>query len=287
MSSSLKGVLLGLAGFGLFSIADALIKFLGSGYHSIQIVAFVGLFTLPLIGLLWLRSRAPLKPVHPWLMALRTLALIGNSLLVTYTFTTLPLAQAYTIFFTLPLMLTVMAWPLLGDRVDAKGAIAVLLGLAGVIVALDPGGMEFGFGHLAAVAGTVLAAVHYLIVRKTGGAESSVAMLFYPVLGQTVTAFVLLPDLYLAMPARDLATVAALTLSGFAGTLLMFAAYRAAPPVVVAPTQYSQIAWAALLGALFFDERMTLGMAIGMVVIAVAGVLVATRQDDMVQKAVA
>ena len=54
-------------------------------------------------------------------MAVRTVALIGNGLLVTYAFTTLPLAQAYAIFFTLPLILTLLAWPLLGDRVDLVG----------------------------------------------------------------------------------------------------------------------------------------------------------------------
>ena len=64
-----------------------------------------------------------------------------------------------------------------------------------------------------------------------------------------------------------------------AGTLAMFAAYRIAPPVVVAPTQYSQIAFAAVFGALFFNEPMTAGMALGMGIIAVAGLMVAARQD--------
>ncbi|MFO1202618.1 MAG: DMT family transporter [Tabrizicola sp.] len=279
MFSPLKGVLLGLAGFGLFSMADATIKFLGGSYHPVQIVAFAGLFTLPLIAGLWLRAPVSLKPAHPWLMAIRTAALIGNGLLVTYAFTALPLAQAYAIFFTLPLMLTLLAWPMLGDRVDAMGGLAVLIGLAGVLVALNPGRVELGLPHLAAILGTLLAAVHYLIIRKTGGTESSVNMMLYPVLGQTISAFLILPGRYVAMPNHDLATVAWLTLSGFSGTLLMIAAYRAAPPIVVAPTQYSQIAWAALFGALFFAEPMTLQMGIGMAIIAVAGVLVVARQE--------
>lgn len=57
------------------------------------------------------------------------------------------------------------------------------------------------------------------------------------------------------MPLPDLATVAALALSDFCGTLVI-AAYRAAPPLVVAPAQYSQTAWAALVEALFFAEPM-------------------------------
>lgn len=279
MSSTIKGVLLGLAGFALFSVADATIKLLGGSYHPVQIVAFAGLFTLPLIALLWLMSPVSLRPVHPWLMAIRTLALIGNGLLVTYAFTAMPLAQAYAIFFTLPLILTLMAWPLLGDRVDLSGAAAVLLGLVGVIIALNPGRIDFSVAHLAAVGGVVMAAVHYLIVRKTGGAEALVPMMLYPILGQTISAFLLLPGRYQSMPVRDLATVAGLTICGFGGSLLMIAAYRAAPPVAVAPTQYSQIAWAALFGALFFAERMTASAALGMMIIAGAGILVVMRQD--------
>ena len=279
MSTSLQGVLFGLAGFCLFSVADATIKFLGGSYHPVQIVAFASLFTLPLIGLLWLKDRGPLRPVHPWLMAIRTVALIANALLVTYAFTAMPLAQAYAIFFTMPLVLTLLAWPILGDRVDAMGGVAVALGLVGVIVALNPGRIDFGIGHLAAVVGMLMAAVHYLIIRKTGGVESSAALLLYPVAGQCVSAFLLLPSRYQPMPLHDLATVASISVFGMAGTMLMFAAYRAAPPVVVAPTQYSQIAWAAVFGALFFAEPMTASTALGMVIIAAAGILVVWRQE--------
>jgi drug/metabolite transporter (DMT)-like permease len=279
MSPALKGALYGLVGFGLFSLADATIKFLGGTYSPVQIVAFAGLFSLPLIGLLWLWQPVSLRPVHPWLMAIRTVALIGNGLLVTYAFTVMPLAQAYAIFFTTPLVLTLLAWPLLGDRIDLFGAIAVLLGLIGVVVALNPGRVEFDIGHVAAVLGVILAAIHYLIIRKTGGAEANVPLLLYPVLGQTISALMLLPGRYVPMPPADLATVAGLSIAGFTGTLMMFAAYRVAAPIVVAPTQYSQIAWAALFGALLFGEPMTWQTGIGMAIIAVAGVMVVARQE--------
>jgi S-adenosylmethionine uptake transporter len=179
----------------------------------------------------------------------------------------------------LPLILTLMAWPLLGDRVDVIGGLAVIIGLAGVLVALNPGRVDFGIGHLAAVGGVVLAAVHYLIIRKTGGAEATVTMLFYPVLGQTVVAFLILPSSYAPMPLGDVAIFVLLAAGGFAGTMMMIAAYRVAAPVIVAPTQYSQIAWAALLGALIFDEPMTFDTVIGMGIIAVSGMIVVIRQN--------
>lgn len=279
MSPTLKATLLGLAGFGLFSLADSIIKYLGGSYGPVQIVAMMGLFTLPLIGLLWLREGGRLRPVHPVLMAVRTAALIANGLLVTYAFGVLPLAQAYAIFFTMPLLIALLAWPLLAERIDLAGGFAVVLGLVGVLVALNPGRMELTFGHLAAILGALGAAVHYLILRRTGPAESSVAMLLYPVLGQTAVSLVLLPGTHVPMPPADLALMAALTLAGFTGTRLMIAAYRAGPPIVVAPTQYSQIAWAALFGAVFFDESMGLQTLIGMAIIAAASLIAIARQD--------
>ena len=285
MSPTLKGSLLGLAGFGLFSLADAAIKLLGRGYPSVQIMAYAGLFAFPLIALLWLREGGRLRPVHPWLMALRTGVLIVNGLVVTYAFTVLPLAEAYAIFFTMPLMLTVLAWPMLGERIDPVAGVAVLLGLGGVLVALDPQAATLGLGHLAAVAGAVSAAVHYLIVRKTGGVESRVAMLVYPQLGQALAALALLPGRHVPMDWADLAIVGGLALAGFGGTLLLFAAYRAATVIVVAPTQYSQIAWAALYGALFFAEPMDLRTAFGMAIIAGAGLVVVMRQDNRARHA--
>jgi S-adenosylmethionine uptake transporter len=103
-------------------------------------------------------------------------------------------------------------------------------------------------------------------------------MLLYPVLAQTASAFALLPGRFVPMPPADLGLLAAISLAGFGGTVLMIAAYRAAPPVVVAPTQYSQIAWAAAFGALLFGEPMRLSTLAGMAIIALAGVIIVMRQ---------
>lgn len=274
MSPAFKGALLGLTGFGLYALADSTVKFLGDGYSPVQIVAFAQAMTLPMIALMWLRAPVSLRPRHPWLMAVRSLAMVGNGLLVAYAFTTLPLAQAYAIFFTLPLILSVLAWPLLGDRMEPAAMVAVCVGFVGVLVALNPGRAEFTLGHLAAVGGVLMAAVQYLLIRKTGGVESNVAMMLYPTLAQCAVAMLLLPGVYVPMAGADLIAVAALALAALGGTLLVIAAYRIAPTVVVAPTQYSQIAWAALFGALFFAEPMTLQTALGMGLIAAAGLMV-------------
>ena len=60
----------------------------------------------------------------------------------------------------------------------------------------------------------------------------------------------------------------------FVGGLLIIAAYRSAAAIVVAPMQYSQIIWAAILGAVLFDERMTLTMIFGIAIIILAGLFI-------------
>jgi S-adenosylmethionine uptake transporter len=282
MHSNLKGALFALAGFALFSVADALVKNLGAAYSPVQIVGFVCLLTLPLIALLWLRSPVSLRPVHPWLMGLRTLAMIGNGLLITFSFTVLPLAQVYAIAFTMPLLITLLAWPVLGDKITFAGATAILMGLVGVIVALQPGQVTPSIGHLAVVGGVALGAVHYIIIRLTGGVEAAVPMLLYPVSAQAIVTLLLLPSRYVPMPAADLALVAGIALAAFAATLLMIAAYRVAPPIVVAPAQYSQIVWAAVLGTFFFGEAMAFHTVLGMVLIAIAGLIVVARPQPAV-----
>jgi S-adenosylmethionine uptake transporter len=278
MPPPLKGSLLGLAGFGIYALADASIKFLGGSYSPVQIIAYAGLFSFPLLALLQAWHRGPLRPARPGLMAVRTLTLIINSLLVTYVLTVLPLAQAYALFFTLPLMITLMAWPVLGEKVDLVSGVAVLLGLGGVVIALNPEGTELQIGHLAALFGAFTAAIHYVIIRRTGAVEGDVPQFLYPLIGQTLVALLLLPGQHVPMPASDLLIVAGLSVAGLTGTLLMFAAYRAAPPIVVAPMQYSQIGWAAVFGAVLFDEPMGWALFAGMIVIAVAGIIVVTRQ---------
>jgi len=81
------------------------------------------------------------------------------------------------------------------------------------------------------------------------------------------------------MPGADLGVAALMGLAGFLGYLLIIAAYRHAPAIVVAPMQYSQILWAAVIGAAYFGESISLQTGLGIVVIIAAGVAIVLRQD--------
>lgn len=279
--SNLKGAGLGLLGMGLFACADVTIKALGAGYDPFQIIFFACLMSVPLLAGMAMADpdAGSLRPVKPGLMALRSVVVVLNGIAGTYAFSTLPLAQCYAIFFTMPIFITLLSAVLLGERIDLLRGLAVAAGLVGVVVALDPEGASLTWAHGVALAGAVCGAANYVIIRVSGGVERTVVMILYPTMVQMVVAAVVLPFVYLPMPFPDLALTAVMALAGFAGYLAVIAAYRAAPGIVVAPMQYSQILWAAVLGALLFDEVTTLRTVVGVVVIIAAGVVIVTRQD--------
>jgi S-adenosylmethionine uptake transporter len=281
MRSNLNGALLGLLGMGLFAVSDITIRFLGEGYDPFQIIFFAGLMSVPLIAGFAMAdpTPGPLRPVLPRLMALRCAVVVVNGVLGTYAFANLPLAQAYAIFFTMPIFIALLSALFLRERIDLPRGAAVVAGLLGVVVALDPGAATLEWAHAAALAGAITGAGNYVIIRKSGGQERTVVMILYPLMLQLATAVLVLPFVYIPMPLRDLALTALMATAAFAGYFAIIAAYRRAPGLVVAPMQYSQIIWAAIFGAILFGEAMSWQTLVGTAVIILSGIVIVARQD--------
>jgi drug/metabolite transporter (DMT)-like permease len=209
--------------------------------------------------------------VHPWWTALRTLAAVVTAASAFYAFTSIPLAQVYAILFAAPLLITVLAIPILGERVGIRRGLAVLVGLGGVIVVLQPTTTTLTPGHIAAVVAAVGSALASVIMRKIGREERTVVMILYPMAANFVVMGAAMPFVYEPMPGQDLALLALISALALIATNLMIQAYRAAPAATVAPMQYSQIIWASAYGALFFGEALEWATLLGTAIIVASG----------------
>lgn len=275
-NSNLRGALYGIAAMGLYCLYDVTIKLLGSDFSPLQILFCAGLVFVPLILVqtFW-SGRANLRPVMPRLTALRVVVSLVNSVVGAYAFSVLPLAECYAVFFLMPLMIALLAVPALGEPMDLARGLAIAIGFGGVIFALQPGGdTQLGLGHLAAFTAAALGAVNYVILRKTSGVETPGVLMLYPALSQLIAIGLVVPGVWLPMSASHWALTTLMGVEVFVGGLLIIAAYRSAAAIVVAPMQYSQIIWAAILGAVLFDERMTLTMIFGIAIIILAGLFI-------------
>jgi S-adenosylmethionine uptake transporter len=279
LSPSLRGALLSLASFWAYACSDVSIKALGHGLNSFQVMFFAACCTLPFVlAQIWWRDRwewdwrASLLPALPGLTLLRMgISLLGSGF-VTYSFTHLPMAQCYAIFFTMPLLITVLAWPMLGEPIDPLRGLIIIAGFGGVLIALQPGTTSFHLAHLVAVCGAITGALNSLILRKIGHREKSGVILLYPVLGQIAGSGLIMPFVWQPLTGMDWYVGLQMGALGTAGGLLIIAAYRAAPAIVVAPMQYSQIVWASMLAFVLWGERPTFIAAAGISVIIAAGI---------------
>lgn len=276
-----KGALLALVAFGIFASHDVIIKVLGSGYSPIQIVFFSVVFSFPLAMLYLLRdtTAGTLLPVHPWWMLARTFAAVITGFCAFYAFSVLPLAQVYAILFAAPLLVTILSIPILGEKVRLLRWIAVIVGLCGVMIVLRPGQQDLALGHLAALVSAVCGSFASIIVRKIGREERTVVIMLYPMMANFVVMAALLPLVYEPMPLVDLGKLGLIAILAWTAGRFLIAAYNTGEAVIVAPMQYSQIIWATLYGALFFDEWPDTATLAGSAVIMASGLFIVLRES--------
>lgn len=278
--TNLRGAVLALAAFGVYATHDVVVKFLGTSYSPFQTIFFSGLLTFPLVTMMLMSDRTDgnLLPKHPVWTGVRAISAVTSGVAGFYAFSVLPLAQCYAIFFAMPILITLLAIPILGEKVGLHRGVAIVVGLLGVIVVLRPGAVDLGLGHLAALTAAVTGALTSVIIRKIGSDERPILLMLYPMVANFVVAGLAMPFVYLPMPGSHLGLLAAMAAMSLAAGLLIIAAYRAAPAIIVAPMQYSQILWAALYGWLFFSEQIDLWVNVGTAIIVASGIYIVLRE---------
>lgn len=281
MSPNAKGALFALLAFGVFATHDVVVKILGGIYSPFQIVFFSVLLSFPLATVMLMRDARPgtLVPAHPWWMALRTGAAVVTGVCAFYAFSVLPLAQTYAILFASPLLITILAIPVLGEKVRLRRWLAVLVGLAGVMIVLRPGSTDLNLGHLAAMMSAIGGAVASIVVRKIGADERPVVILLYPMVVNFVVMACALPFVYQPMPIEHLGMLGIIAAFAWTANRLLIQAYNEGEAAIIAPMQYSQIIWASMFGLMFFDEVIDQPTMIGAGVIIASGLYIVLRES--------
>ena len=278
--NGLLGGLLALCAFATFATHDTFIKALGVTYSTYQIIFFSSLFSIPyLIFTMWRARSFSIRPKHPRWIAARAVASITTALTIFYAFKTLPLAEVYAIIFATPLVITALSIPILGEQVGWRRWVAILVGLSGVIVVLQPGATPLSLAHLATLVAVFSGAFVSITLRRIGKDERTGTLMFYPIAINTLLMVPLLPGAWIAPDLTALAMSALMAAFGYGGMLFLLAAYRRAGAAVVAPMQYSQMLWAVLYGALFFSETPAPRVFWGAAIIIASGIYILWRES--------
>ena len=231
----------------MFALMDTVMKLLSQRYPAIQVAALRSLTSLPLIAVYVgvrvgygdiLRIRWPLHVLR---------AVLGVAMLSFFAFgiRKLSLAEAYSIFFIAPAIITALSVWFLKERVNVARWIAIGVGLCGVLVVLRPSGAGFlTVGGLAVLGAAAMYAVSAITVGILARTDRSEHMVFWLMVMMSIGAGLLAAPGWVAMSMRDAPLLLGLALSGFIGQLAITEAFAKGDASSVAPFEYTALAWA-------------------------------------------
>ncbi len=246
-NNNLRGIVAMLVAVAFFSLMDGGLKHLSGHYPAMQVAAIRGLSSLPLV-LLWVAASGTVAtlwkvrwPLHLLRGALSILMLSAFA----YALKRMPMTGAYALFFVAPLLITALSVPLLGEKVGPRRWAAVFVGLLGVLVVLRPTGEGVlslaGLAVLLAAGGYALSAIMVRVLHRT---DSSQSLVFWMLLMTGAGAAALAWPAWVPVQGADGWIIVAVGLSGFLGQVAITEAFRSGQASVVAPFEYSALAWA-------------------------------------------
>lgn len=282
VSRTAAGIGLMILAIGLFTVMDTIGKGLTARYPVPQVVwaRYFFQFGWMLLLIPRLGARGLVRTTRLGMNLVRGLLLAVATMFMFTAISFVPLADAYTITFTSPLLVTVLSIPLLGERVGWRRWSAVVAGFVGVLIVIRPG---VGMPHWALALPLVAAAgfaLYQILTRKVAGTpgETSVAMLFYLAAVGAAVMTALVPFFWRAVAPFDWLPMAAMGALGGLGHLILIRALTIAPASLLSPFIYSQIVWALGIGYLWFGDVPNAWMLSGCSVIVASGLYVFYRE---------
>ncbi len=259
-----------------FSIMSVLVKLVSPRLPTGEIVLARAVFTLVISYWMLRRLQLPL-----W--GTRRLGLVGRGLLgfaalgcYYLALAHLPLADATTLHFTQPLLTSLLAWWLLGERVGWAAAFAIACGLAGVTLVVHPG-VPLGagadpFGVAVALASAALSSIAYVTVRQLAKTEHPLVIVFYFPLVATPLAIPWALYDWVWPSAIEWLALVGIGISTQVGQVFMTKALAIEQASRATAVGYIQICFAVLWQLAVFGQLPALGTVLGAALV-IAGTL--------------
>ncbi len=270
-----------LCAVAFLCLMDACLKQLSGHYPAMQVAALRGLVGLPLV-LAWASATVGLRSlvrVHwPLHLARGALGIVFLSCFVVG-LRELPLSTAYAITFVGPLLVTAMAVPLLGEKVGPRRWTAIVVGLAGVLVVLRPGGDGMvSQGGLFVLLATLCYAASVITVRMLAQRDSAQALVFWFLAMVAIGAGLLAWPQWVPLRMEHAWPLAGIAVFGTLGQVALTHAFRLGEASLVAPLEYTALVWVVLLDLVLW-QALPDGMTwLGAAIIVASGLYLVRRE---------
>ena len=280
-SGNLRAIYAMLIAVAMFSLMDTVMKLLSAHYPALQVAAMRGLSSLPLVLAYvgWRGAFASALQVRWPLHLLRAALSITMLGLFAFGLRNLSLAEAYSIFFIAPALITALSVVFLKESVNLARWIAIAVGLGGVLVVLRPSGTGMlTLGGLAVLGAALCYAVSAITTRIVGRTDRSEHMVLWLMVFLAIGATALAAPNWVAVRSADVWLLCGLSLTGFLGQLAVTEAFNSGEASRVAPFEYSGLAWGVGLDWLLWRTLPDQYTLIGAAIIIGSGIYLVRRE---------
>ena len=280
---AIAGPALMLAGMLMFSLNDAMGKWLVASYGIGQVILIRSLAALVILApFLW---SAGLKSVfrveRPLMQAARvffsTMEVFAFYFAVMY----LPLADVMTYWLAAPIYVAAASPFLLGEKVGWRRWTAIAIGFVGVIIALNPSEAIFSPPAIISILGTLAFAFMMISGRSLRGTPDR-SLVFFQISGALIAGVLVAPfDWSPITSTTDLGLLFLLGIVAMTAHVMVNRALKISDAATVAPLQYTLLLWAVVFGWLFFGDVPHTGMVLGAALIVGSGLFIFFREQQL------
>ncbi len=299
-TSNLKGIGFLLLAMLIGSLQAVAVKWIGGNYSVLEIVTFRSLVALPITLLFFrLEGKKGLPTTkQPILQYVRGIFLFLSYTTFMMGLAALPLADIESIRFSGPMMITVLSVFMLGEKVELRRWLALIVGFAGILLIVQPGSTNFNEGSLFVLISVFFYALTVILTRKMKATDSSATMAYFSSWVYLIAAFISSPlaaavgEIPNAHPSiaflfrawtvptlLDLCIMSGLGIVWASWAYFATRAYSTAQASVIAPFEYSSLPINVMWGFLFWHEIPTLMTVAGALLTLSSGMYLLVRDQ--------
>jgi drug/metabolite transporter (DMT)-like permease len=288
MKPKTKGYLFTLAAVVIFATQDGFTKFLGDHYPPI-LVTMIRFWAFAVFVTVMAAAspggiRSAVVTRHSWLQIFRGVLLVSEIAMAVLSFAKAGLAMSQSILQATPLLVTLLSVPLLGEKVGWRRGTAVMVGLMGVLVILNPAGLHFDLTLLLPLAAALMFAAYSIATRAVSRDDSAMTSVFYAGVVGAAAISLLGPFYWVPILPGDWIAMGILCVCGTLSHYCLIRAYGLLEAVQVQPITYLQLVLSVMVAVVFFNEILTLNMVVGAVIVVGAGLYTVWREYQLDQK---
>lgn len=283
------GVMLMLLGMVMFSLNDVLGKWLVATYSVGQLMLIRSLAALVVLApFFWHTGFRRLVAVdRPRLHLLRAALFAFEATGFYFAVAYMPLADAMTYWLAAPIYVAALSPLLLGEKVGWRRWSAILIGFAGVVVALEPSRETFTLPALIALGGSFAFALA-MVLGRTLRATPDTTLIFWQVAGAAVFAGICVvvdPNGWVPVSGVDFGLLSLLGIVAMGAHMLVNRSLKLADAATVVPLQYTLLLWAVVFGWIFFADAPRPAMLVGAGFIVASGLFIFFREQQLKRRA--